>query len=480
MQADRALGWCWTLAALMLAGAGRAGAQEQGGEVWSAEQREALAASALVTVLVEHRPEKDRHFVNPIDRPVQRAQPGFLIGSEGLLLTRASAFSGATKLAVEVGGEKGTRKADILGQDATADLVLLRLAGEPRARIALPEAALEPFEGERFVLFLEPVSGQRAVLELASEPLAAPGRELHHGGLPLIDDRGRLAGVTSWSWPKAEGGPQALNAAAVKRFVEKHAGGPSIALKDFPASAESSKSLAFPLLRWGRVDRKKPLDGVIAKAVGLPEAVRCPNGCGGTGSITDKGKTNRERGGRVDTVPTSVTRTCEGCQGAGLRSAYDIWKACRVLASELARLDPRDAQQRQRALEKLEEHVSEAALVGKLSFLDRLDDGAHEELKVENLVPGRAVCFSISHGEWARRTVPKWEMRALALSSGRHGDLLLHGVAERNVIGEGQRAFVTGVVAGFVTTPHAPSGRYVVLESCLVVPVKKREIEPGR
>ncbi|HEU4702424.1 MAG TPA: trypsin-like peptidase domain-containing protein [Conexibacter sp.] len=140
---------------------------------------------------------------------------GFVISSQGLIVTNAHVVEGATAVTVKVGGG-ATLPATVVGRDASTDLALLRVersGGTTFSPLALADSsALEVGDatyaiGSPFGLASTLTSGVVSALDRSIE--APNGFSIDHviqtdapinpgnSGGPLLDDRGRVIGVNS-------------------------------------------------------------------------------------------------------------------------------------------------------------------------------------------------------------------------------------------------------------------------------------------
>lgn len=445
-------------------------------------EHEQLARDALLLVVA--RPPADPRFPSPIDRRVEIVQPAFRVGAEGLAITRWAALRGAAALEAELLGSAERRAVLVLGLDPASDLALLRISERATAKGAPPpdatasERGLElapsdasPLEDEARTLHVDAHSGATAVL--ATSAATAPARRGTLGGSPIVDGRGRLLGLWDWSFPSSSALPSITSLRSIAELVGQHARAEPIPPSQLAEARAAPLSRSLPFLRFARAESRDPLAEVVQRGNELERELLCA-ACGGKGEFTNPGKKSVSPEGGVGRASPARTGPCPVCRSNGLRLESDQWSRLRILASKVARLDLADAGLRESARRALEESVGRAVRAGRISFLERTNAQAAAALRPEELVAGRALCLSIPEAEWKRSVEVPGERPARALSTQLFGDLLLCGPGASDALAEGRTALVFGVVAGFVSTPSAPSGRCAVLERCLVVPLADR------
>lgn len=188
-------------------------------------------ARGVVTIFTV-TPQID-HFLGV--RRVEGAGSGFVIDSEGLIITNGHVVRGATKISVMYpGGNKSI--GEVVALDPYRDLALLRVdkrglyalklgdsdkikVGELVFAIGSPLGLPGPTVSMGVVSAVgRSIMGRNVVLEdmIQTDAAINPG----NSGGPLVDSRGEVVGVTTAIIPYAQGIGFAIPINTVKRFVE--------------------------------------------------------------------------------------------------------------------------------------------------------------------------------------------------------------------------------------------------------------------
>jgi putative serine protease PepD len=173
------------------------------------------AAGALSAAQVYAQAKGSVAFVRARGAQGEATGSGFVVSKDGLIVTNAHVVEGATAVSVAVGGG-ATLPAPVVGRDESTDLALLRVHGAGGASFTpLPLADSSRLHvgdatyaiGNPFGLDETLTSG---VVSALDRQISAPnGFSIDHviqtdapinpgnSGGPLLDDRGRVIGVTS-------------------------------------------------------------------------------------------------------------------------------------------------------------------------------------------------------------------------------------------------------------------------------------------
>lgn len=167
---------------------------------------------------------------------------GFVTSADGWVVTNAHVVQGERNISVTFfeGTEQGFEKkvvdeVELVAVNPYWDVALLRLPGEARGRVDLrpvPFGSMDELTaGDAVFAIGSPLGLERSVSEgivsttnrendgmLYVQTTAAvnPG----NSGGPLLDDRGRVVGVTTWGYLGAEGLNFAIPVSTVKTFLE--------------------------------------------------------------------------------------------------------------------------------------------------------------------------------------------------------------------------------------------------------------------
>jgi putative serine protease PepD len=175
------------------------------------------------------------------------AGSGFVVSSDGLVVTNAHVVDGATQVAVKIGTDGEQLPAEIVGIDPSQDLALLDVDANDLPTLSLGDSdAVEVGDdvyaiGNPFGLDHTFTTG---VVSALDRPLQAPDGSTIEGGIqtdaainpgnsggPLLDADGKVIGVNSQiaTGGNAQGGNVgigfAIPSATVERFVEQARGG---------------------------------------------------------------------------------------------------------------------------------------------------------------------------------------------------------------------------------------------------------------
>lgn len=177
----------------------------------AAARQSPTVVSIMVTEGSGERPAAgDARASMPWDRAWARGfASGFIIGSDGYILTSAHAVSGSRAISI-VTAEQRRYDAEVVGTDRLSDVALLKVAayGLP---VAVARSGAELCPGERVAAMGAPFGFERSVTAgvVSANPRYLPGGSgvpliqtdvaLNPGnsGGPLFDERGEVAGMNS-------------------------------------------------------------------------------------------------------------------------------------------------------------------------------------------------------------------------------------------------------------------------------------------
>ncbi len=168
-------------------------------------------------------PAIGRTWTEPVFQaaPGQRTGSGFVVDAKGLVVTSRHLVIGSRDMQVQV-PERGSFRAEVVGEDAATDLALVRLVSAPDDLVALPLGPSEELRaGDWIVAVGNPFGFTQTV---TAGVVSYVGRHLHtdlgvtsdflqfsapvnpgSSGCPLFDGAGRVVGVTTQAATAAQG-----------------------------------------------------------------------------------------------------------------------------------------------------------------------------------------------------------------------------------------------------------------------------------
>jgi len=176
-------------------------------------------------------------FFGPQDprapRPAQSLGTGFIIESDGLIVTNSHVVAGADEIKVQVVGDKKMYEAKVIGIDERSDIALLRIRGEHK----LPTVSMGSSEavevGEWVAAFGNPfghsnsitkgiISAKgRSIQEINAFPFLQTDASINPGnsGGPLVNMKGEVIGVNTAIDARAQGIGFAIPIDSVKGLI---------------------------------------------------------------------------------------------------------------------------------------------------------------------------------------------------------------------------------------------------------------------
>lgn len=420
------------------------------------------------------------------DVQTARVQPGFLVDAE-FGVTPLSGLLRSQGEALYMAGSRSKVQFSVVGADPSLDLAVIRLKSPPKAvpspaeasastsepgprRVGLAEDsdAEQPFDASHAVLRIDLLDSRKtsrvelaSLLDPAGEdgPLVYPTREAGSlSGFPIVDAEDRLVGIWKWTWAEKDSVvPHLIPAGAVRALVARARTSPDTKTLERLASAPLL-NFFVPVLNWS--ETKKPQHGVT-QAKDLRSKLRCSY-CDGRGTKPDEdvdGKGNRTR----------RDEPCPKCkQHLAVISERDLWERLRIFSTEITLVPPTAGLDS--LANAVENGLKNALELNQAAILLSAYDGGKEELALANLVPGRAIAFTIHRDAWPTKDDTLWgeNVRLVDVDDDSYPPLILRAPYARSTVGEGHVAWVTAVVAGPLTVNGETA---VVLDRAIVVPV---------
>lgn len=428
-----------------------------------------------------------------------RIQPGFLIGEEGLALTRAAALQGVkvrgNALRVEFQDRPGEHTVELLHVDPALDLALLRIREvAPRAKVTEAGQAEEregedrvgedlaiegrtpalrgiPFDAPEedadiepafaFVLgdLASPAAFRVSLVTAGGPPASGASSGLRGvqgrcvGGAPLVDAAGNLVGITRWSWPgDGEDARDPISAHELAAFL---------AAERSASARPVSTPGGFPLIRWerdpGKADDLRGILGTQTRK--LVSDLYCPR-CSGRGW---KPAVIR-RYGKYKIKNELKPVDCRDCKGRGLKAPDRLWTVFRQLSAAVV-----PHAQVVGSSGGLADTLKSALSINPEGIIEALEIAGRRALLPSEPIPGAAVALALVGMDLEHAgAIDGSGLRAYRIPEGRLPGLLLLDVQPQS-IEENQILFLFGVVAGAVIGPDGDA--LTVVDGCVVVPI---------
>lgn len=419
------------------------------------------------------------------DPKTARVQPGFLIDPE-FGVTALSGLVRAETYQLYVSTSRTAIRFDVVGADPALDLAVIHISSARKGTpipagtssttleaepspvcLAEHSPSEQPFDEAHAVLWID-LLGKRDVRRIELSELLDPAAEgephvlptsLAGGlsGLPIVDAEDRLVGIWQWTWAEEESvPPQLVPASVIESLVERAKTATDPKTLDRLAAAARSSSFA-PVLAWSGKEAKPPHHGV-ARAGELRSQLRCSR-CGGVGTKPGDVEDHRGRVTRKD-VP------CTKCEQTRVVAEDERWERLRGFATQVTLVAPSSGLES--VAREIEKGLGDALELNQSAILLSAYDGGKEELALANLVPGRAIVFTLHRDSWPTEDRTLWGEHVRLVDDPSYPPLILRAPYARSTVGEGQVAWVTAVVAGSLTVNGETA---VVLDRAIVVPV---------
>lgn len=445
----------------------------------------ALARKVVFEVSVRYPGEQVGRFV----------QPGFLVGEDGVGITSYNALHGASRAEAVFADAAHPFEVVILRAKPSLDLALIRLvnakdAGSPPADfLTMAPGDLrdrQPVWTLKSSVAFDETKAMPGIVTISSQNVGrntamafdAPGwisgdinQDRRTSGCPLVDERGRLVGVSVWSWPGASR-PAGLTARAVDELLAEYAEdvqkaqdkgqpAPTIAVKDAKQKYHDAKLIGsiFPRMAWPEGSGPRA-DSANARAKQLRSDLQCP-ACKGTGKGPESGSDKR-RARRAD---------CPACEGSKFQKGDVLARKVALSAAAITSVPP-GTEAYETMLGNLAEGVEECSELNSAAFASRLNDVARTQLDPKRIKRGEAVMFT--GALQSDRALAEWDKDVVIISPGWSDDTRILAVShdDGGKLGRAQSAVFVGIVTGTVTAGRDKN--YVVLERVSAVPLRSR------